>query len=115
LSDFPEVAKGTTLYSVTGFTASALVPLGGNPVGLFNQLDATSPVDHVVGAVAAPAPATKPISKPRKPGTKPHKPPHVSKPGGSLAATGLPYGLPVVALLAFGVGLFLRRRRRPNA
>ena len=113
LSDFPEVTTGTKLYSVTAFTASALAPLGGDPVGLFNQLDATSPVDHVVGAVAAPAPATKPISRPRKPTTSKTstKPAHVTKPGGSLAATGLPFALPAIALLAVAAGLLLRRRR----
>lgn len=43
------VTKGSTLYSVTAFTATTLAPLKGNPEGLFNVVDATSPVDHVVG------------------------------------------------------------------
>src|SRR3954452_1719882 len=47
-SAVPAVKKGATLYSATGFTATAIGSLGGNPAGVFNLTDATVPFDYVV-------------------------------------------------------------------
>jgi hypothetical protein len=52
---------GTTFYSATAFTATTVGELGGipggpgpsssgNPVGIFNQVDATTPFDYVLGS-----------------------------------------------------------------
>ena len=47
LADVGKPAKGTRLYSVTAFTATAPAPQSANT--LFNQIDATSPFDLVIG------------------------------------------------------------------
>ncbi|HVU74954.1 MAG TPA: hypothetical protein VHE83_18465 [Mycobacteriales bacterium] len=65
-----------------------------------------------VWLLAVPKAATKPAKKPTK---KPEKVPHVTKPGGSLAATGVPVGLGVTALLLVVGGLALTRRHRRTA
>lgn len=48
LADVGNPAKGTRLYSVTAFTATAAAPQ--SPSTLFNQIDATSPFDLVIGS-----------------------------------------------------------------
>jgi hypothetical protein len=40
--------RGRVLFSVAAFTASAPATLGGNPLGVFNLLDATPPFDYKV-------------------------------------------------------------------
>jgi len=40
--------RGRVLYSATAFTATAVGTLGGNPLGIFNLIDATPPFDYMV-------------------------------------------------------------------
>lgn len=41
---------GTRFYSATAFTATTLGTVAGNPLGLFNVVDATTPFDYVLGS-----------------------------------------------------------------
>ncbi|HVU72282.1 MAG TPA: S53 family peptidase [Mycobacteriales bacterium] len=78
------------------------------PVFLAIGIDAGADQDYVVGSACSSGKTVvkKPVKKPHHTvsGTK------VTKPSGSLAATGVPAALGLVALLATGAGLAIRRR-----
>jgi hypothetical protein len=99
--------KGTKLYSATAFTATTLGTLAALPESVFNQTDATTPFDFVL-------PRSAPAHQPVLPVGGSSKSSSGGRAGGSLATTGLPVGVPILALLltlgAFGV----RRYRRPH-
>jgi hypothetical protein len=108
LSDVGSPKAGAVLRWPLGLVDSA--ELG--PVFLAIGIDAGADQDYVVGSTcsAGKTVAKKPVKRPAK---KPAKKPHeavVTKPSGSLAATGLPAGLAVTALLATGLGVAVRRR-----
>lgn len=89
-----------TLYSATGFTATAAASLKGDPEGLFNLTDATTPFNHLIGAAA--------LVIPGAPGGVATPPP-----GGGAAAPGSGSGLTLAASsrsVRFGNRLTLRGR-----
>ncbi len=56
LADVGNPRSGTTLYSVTAFTATSATPQSATT--LFNLTDATTPFDHVIGSAATSVPET---------------------------------------------------------
>ena len=99
----------TKLYSAQSFTATTLATLQGNPEGIFNVTDQTTPYDYVV-------PATVPTTR--------HRSASASGIGsgsggrGNLADTGGSPLVPVTAVVLLGVGaavgLGMRRLRWVN-
>jgi hypothetical protein len=95
----------TKLYSAQSFTATTLATLQGNPEGIFNVTDQTTPYDYVVPAIV---PTRHRSGSGSGAGAG-------SGSGGNLAATGGTPMVPVTAVIVLGVaaaiGLGLRRSR----
>jgi len=103
----------TKLYSVTSFTATTSGSLAGNPDGIFNVTDSTTPYDYVVPSLL-PGASSHPGGSPVGSGTRSGSPS-----GGTLALTG-GLGAPLLALLVLILALLARallglghRRSRP--
>jgi len=130
-ADLAEAPRATTpaqrtLYSATAFTATTLASLKGNPEGLFNLTDATTPFNHLL---ATPRPSSTPTTNGR-PATGGGQTTGGGAPAGagaaaggagassslvqsssSLPATGLNWALPTAGLAALLIAAAVRRRR----
>ncbi len=130
-ADLAEAPKASTpaqrtLYSATAFTATTLASLKGNPEGLFNLTDATTPFNHLL---ATPRPGSTRTTSGR-PATGGGQTTGGGAPAGagaaaggagansspvqtssSLPATGLNWALPTAGLAALLIAAAVRRRR----
>lgn len=91
----------TKLYSAQSFTATTVGSLPGNPEGIFNVTDQTTPYDYVIPSVTPAAAGAAHQGSNGHSGT------------GSLASTGLPSPLPALALglVTMGLSAYAVRRR----
>jgi hypothetical protein len=113
LSSVGSPPNKASLYSVTGFTSTQLLPseptvplINGGVLTTYtppNLIDAAPPTEYTIG-----------ILTPGIPGST--EPPGNGKgKGGNLATTGLPFGAPLVALGLVGAAVLLRRHRRAHS
>jgi hypothetical protein len=108
LADVGSPPKGAGLFSVTGFTSTQLLPsepsvslINGGVLTAYtppNLIDAAAPTAYTVGKLT-----------PGVPGST--RPPGAENSVGSLATTGLPVAVPIVALGLVTLAAIVRRRR----
>jgi hypothetical protein len=108
LADVGSPANGAGLFSVTGFTSTQLLPsepsaslINGGVFTAYtppNLIDAAAPTAYTIGKLTAGVPGST-------------RPPGSENSGASLATTGLPVAVPIVALGLVTLAAIVRRRR----
>ena len=97
---------GSRIYDATVFTFLNPSPVS-QTQGFMTQVDNVAAFDFLLGATRAPVVKVPVAVPPAVPPPAPAPQPN----GGGLAATGLPWAVPVLGLLLLGLGLRVRRQR----